>query len=305
MRVWRPVRSFGGLISLLLVPVVWVFAAVLATMFFPVRWLSFWLALAATLLFLSGFLLLYWSLALFMLRYVFDRNGLTLHGGGIQQVVPMNRITAVRRWAEGETVRESGLRWPGCHRGRGRSAEMGVVEFYATAGRPDQVVVCTEEGAFVLSPRYPDEFVQEMEVRRSLGITRQLAQERQSWWLLGWSLWRDRPVWIVGALALLINLALFALLCYWYPSLQAARPLLPLHYSEIVEESQVRIIPDIIGPASDLFKLPAFGLALLGVDFFLGLLLHRNHRLLVLLLAAVALVVQVMFFLGAAYILYR
>ena len=305
MRVWRPVRSLGGFVSLLLVPVVWILAAELAGRLFPVRWLSFWLALGTLLLASAGVILLYWSVSLFALRYVFDRNGLTLNWGGVHQIVPLNRITAIRRWGEGERVREHGLRWSGCHRGRGRSPELGAVEFYATAGRPAQVLVCTEGQAYVLSPRDPDEFIQEMEVRRSLGITRQLTQERHSWWLLGWSLWQDRLVWVVGGLALLANLILLALLCYWYPILQATRPLLPLHYSEVMEESQVRIIPDIIGPAADLFKLPAFGLGLLAGNFGLGILLHRRHRLLVLLLAAVMLVVQVMFLLGAVYILYR
>jgi hypothetical protein len=305
MRVWRPARSLGGLISLLLVPTVWILAVAAASKVLPISWFSFWFALGTLLLLFAGVVLLYWGVAFFTLRYVFDRNGLTLHWGGTRQVIPMNRILGIRRWADGEQVRERGLRWPGCHRGWGRSTELGAVEFYATAGRSTQLLICTEEGTFVLSPRRPDEFIEEMEVRRSLGITRQLSQERHSWWLLGWSLWRDRPVWMIGGLALLINLALFALLCYWYPILQETRPLLPLHYSEILEEGQVRIIPDIIGPAGDLFKLPAFALLLFGANLILGLLLHHKHRLLVVLLVVVALMTQVMFFLGAVYILYR
>jgi hypothetical protein len=305
MRVWRPVRSLGGLIYLLLVPIVWILAVETASRIFPVRGLTFWLVIGTLLLFLGGLLLLYWGVAFFTLRYVFDRNGLTLYWGGIHQVIPMNRIVAIRRWAEGEVIRERGLRGPGYHRGRSQSEELGKIEFYATAGRTAQVLICTPEATFVISPRVPDEFIQEMEVRRGLGITRQLAQERYSWWLLRWSLWRDRPVWIVGGVALLINLALFALLCYWYPILQETRPILPLHYSEIMEENLVRIIPDVVGPAGDLFKLPAFALGLLGGNLVLGFLLHRKYRLLVLLLTAVSLVTQVMFFLGAAYILYR
>lgn len=305
MRVWRPVRSLGGLICLLLVPIAWILAVEAASRIFPVRGLTFWLAIGTLTLFLAGLILIYWGVSFFTLRYVFDRNGLTLYCGGIHQVIPLNRIVAIRPWAQDEVVRERGLRGPGYHRGYGRSADLGRVEFYATAGRPAQILVCTQDGAFVISPRAPDEFIQEVEVRRGLGITRQLAQERHLWWLLRWSMWRDRLVWIIGGAALLINLSLFSMLCSWYPFLQDMRPRLPLHYSEIMEENLVRVIPDIVGPASDLFKLPAFALGLLGVNLVMGFLLHRKHRLLVLLLMAVALLVQVMFFLGAAYILYR
>lgn len=305
MRVWRPVRSLGGLICLLLVPAVWILAVETASRIFPVRQLTFWLAIGTLLLVFVGFFFLYWGVAFFTLRYTFDRNGLILYWGGIRQVIPMNRIVAIRRWEEGEAVRELGLRGPGYHRGRGRSAELGRVEFFATASRSAQLLVCTPDGTFVLSPQAPDEFIEEIALRHDLGITRQLVQERHSWWLLRWSLWRDRLVWMLTGAALLTNLALFALLCNWYPFLRAVRPRLPLHYSEIMEENLVRIIPDIVGPASDLFKLPAFGLAMLSVNLALGFLLHRKHRVLVILLSAVSLLTQVMFYLGAAYILYR
>lgn len=305
MRSWRPVRSFGGLIGLLLVPIVWLLAVGAASRIFPVRGATFWFAIAALVLVAAGVLFLYWGVAFFTMRYLFDRNGLTLCWGGFRQVIPMNRIVAIRRWNEGEVVRERGLRWPGYHRGRGQSPDLGPVEFYAVGSRLAQVLVCTTEGTLVISPRDHADFIQELEIRRNLGVSRQLVQERQSWWLLGWSFWRDRPIWVLSGAALLVNLGLFALLCYWYPVLRESRPLLPLHYSEVMEESVVRIIPDIVGPASDLFKLPAFGLVLLLGDLGLGLLLHRKHRLLLILLMAVALVVQVMFLLGAAYILYR
>ncbi len=331
MRVWRPVRSLGGIAAVLLAVALWAAAAWLIWMLLlpglgrspwrllgerlglaahagqlvriapvsPISGETFWLALGALLLLVLGGILVYWGVALFTLRYSFDRNGLTLHWGGSHQVVPMNRITAVRRWEEGEVVRERGLRWPGHHRGYGRSDRLGRVDFYATAGRPAQVVVCTAEGAYALSPRRPAEFIEEMEVRRSLGITRQLAQERQYWWLLGWTVWRDVPLRILVGLALLVNLSLVALLCYRFPDLPAR---LPIHFGESAGQGMV---PDVIAPAQDLFRLPLFAVMILLGNLVLGVLLHRGHRLLVLLLATAALLVQVMFWLGAFYILYH
>ncbi len=326
MRVWFPVRSYGFLLGLALALVLWAGAAWLYLLFLgpllglswvpvvtapsgstttgpgslPISGTTFWLGLAAICLFFAGAAFLYLAIAFFSIRYDFDRNALTLHWGGNRQVVPMNRVIAMRPWAEGEVVHERGLRWPGYHRGHGVSPELGPVEFYATAGREAQVLVITPEGAFVLSPRDPGEFIQEVELRRNLGINRQVNQERFYWWLLGWSIWRDPVSWAIGLSALLVNLSLFALLMYRYPTLP---PLIRVHFIQVVEQGQVRNVADVIGRPRDLFKIPAFGLALLMVNYVAGALLHRRHRLLTLLLAIISLVAQGMFWLGAFYIL--
>lgn len=303
MHLWRPVRSSGSVIAFLVAALFLILAAWLGRLAIaPVSGHTFWLLLGILLLVSLGVLFSYWGIALLTLRYTFDRNALILHWGGNRQVIPMNRVTAVRPWAQGENVRERGLRWPGCHRGRGRSAELGTVEFYATAGRPAQVLVCTEGKVYVLSPRHPEEFIREIDLRRRLGITRQLAQERIPWWPLRWSVWSDRPLLSILAVALFLNLVLFALLCYRFPVLD---PQGPIHFTQILEAGSVRTIPDYIAPSQDLFKLPAFGLLLLGGNLFLGLLLHRRQRALALFLAVIALAVQVLFGLGAFYILTR
>ncbi len=326
MRVWLPVRSYGFLLGLTLALVMWGGAAWLALLLFgpllgiswgpqlassaggvaagsralPISGPAFWLGLAILCLLFAGAAFLYLAIAFFSVRYDFDRNALTLYWGGNRQVIPMNRVTVLRPWAEGEAVRERGLRWPGYHRGHGLSPNLGPVNFYATAGRQAQVLVATPDAAFVLSPRNPGEFIQEIELRRNLGITRQVNQERLYWWPLGWSLWRDPMCWAVGVLALLVNLSIFALLMYHYPTLPS---LIPVHYIQVVEQGQVRNVADVIGRPRDLFKIPAFGLALVMVNYVSGALLHRRHRLLTLLLAIISLVAQGMFWLGAFYIL--
>jgi len=303
MRVWRPVRSFGSAVACLVAALALILAAWLGRQALaPVSGRTFWLLLGVLFFGALGVFFLYWSIALLTLRYIFDRNGLVILWGGNRLTIPMNRVTALRPWAEGEKVRERGWRWPGCHWGRGRSPELGVVEFYATAGRPSQLLVCTEGRAYVLSPRHPEEFIREVEVRRRLGITRQLAQERLPWWPLRWSIWSDRPLLALLAVALFLNFALLALLCYRFPVLD---PQGPIHFTQILEAGVARTLPDYIAPSQDLFKLPAFGLLLLGGNFLLGSLFHRRQRALALLLAVIALAVQVLFGLGALYILAR
>lgn len=303
MQVWRPVRSLGGIIGFLFTLVLGIAVVWLVPLFpGPVSLQTFGVGLGVLVLACLIVILLYWSVAFFTLHYTFDRNGLTLWWGGSSQVIPMNRITEIRRWRKGERARGTGLRWPGYHRRRGRSRELGPVHYYATAGRRAQLLVCTPDEAYAISPRDAEGFVRAMEVRQNLGITRQIAQERRYWWIFGWAVWRDRVFVLLVALAAATNLALLAFLCHRYAALPTR---IALHFREIVDEGQVRIIPDIIGPSRDLFKLPVFGLLIFGVDLFAGLLLHRRHRLVVLLLLGVVMLVQLIFLLGAIHIVFR
>lgn len=305
MRRWWPVFPWGGFLSLL--PGLTAWAGGVYTFVhlpWPISPATFWYTLFGLLLFLLGGFLVYWSAALFSLRYQFDRNRLVIHWGLSQLVIPMNRITAVRPWQPEERAVERGLRWPGCHRGVTRSEEMGIVRYFATGGRRSQVLVSTPEETFVLSPRDPERFVQEMELRRGLGVTQQFAQATRHGMLLGLGVWRERPLWFLFGVALLANLALWGLLCYRYPDL-AQHGFLTIRYREVVEEGQRRIIPEVIGRPVDLFRLPAFGLLLLGGNVVLAAWLHREHRFLTYILGGTAVLVQLLFWVQAAFVLGR
>ncbi|MGC8873600.1 MAG: PH domain-containing protein [Chloroflexia bacterium] len=302
---WRPLFPWGGFLSLVPGLAAWA-GAFYAVTLLPktISSATFWYALLALALFLLGVLLLYWSTALFSLHYLFDRNGLIIRWGLSEQILPMNYITAVRPWKAEERVPERGLRWPGCHLGHARSPELGLVRFFATAGRSAQLLVCTPESTFVLSPRDPERFVQELELRRELGVTRQLARTTRHRAILGLGIWRERPLWVLLVVALLANLALWGLLCYRFPGL-AAHGFLTIRYREVVEEGQRRIIPEVIGRPVDLFRLPAFGLLLLGGNTVLAAWLYRDHRLLTYALGGTAVLVQILFWVQAAFVLGR
>lgn len=305
MRRWWPVFPWGGFLGLL--PGLAAWAAGVYTFSRLPRSISpatFWYTLLGLLLFLLGGFPVYWGAALFSLRYVFDRNRLVIHWGLTQEIVPMNRITAVRPWRPEERLVERGLRWPGCHRGASRSEELGLVRYFATAGRRSQVLVCTPEETFVLSPRDAERFVREVELRRELGVTQQFARATRHGAILGLGIWRERPLWLLLVVALVANVALWGLLCYRYPAL-AAHGFLTIRYREIVEEGQRRIIPEVIGRPVDLFRLPAFGLFLLGGNVVLAAWLHRDHRLLTYILGATAVLVQLLFWVQAAFVLGR
>ncbi len=302
---WRPVFPWGGFLSLLGGLAAWTGTiALLMRLPDAISAATFWLGLAALIALCVGAILLYWTAALFSLRYAFDRNRMVIHWGLSRQVIPMNRITAVRRWHPDECVAERGLHGLGLPVGYTRSEDLGAVRYFATRGRTAQVLVCTPQETFVLSPRDPDRFLQEMELRRALGVTLQAPQEVHHGPILGLGIWRERAFWALLAAGLVLNLALWAVLCYRFPEL-AARGFLTIRYREVVEEGQRRIIPEVIGRPADLFRLPLFGAFLLGGNAALAAWLHRSHRPLIYLLGATGLFVQLLFWVQIVFLLAR
>lgn len=117
--------------------------------------------------------------------------------------------------------------------------------------------------------------------RRPLDRSRPLDAARA---VIRASLWRD-PVAIGLILASLAGLA--GLLVYvhgWMPSLPH---LLPLHYN-----SQGSV--DLIGPRTDLYKMPGIGAVVLISDVVVAALMHRRERLAAVTLLSASVLVQVM-----------
>ena len=82
--------------------------------------------------------------------------------------------------------------------------------------------------------------------------------------------------------------ALAVYVAIWQSSLPA---FLPLHYNGVGSV-------DLIGPKSDLFKMPAIGAAVTLSDVVLATLLHRRERWAALTLLAVGVLVQIILVVG-------
>lgn len=80
---------------------------------------------------------------------------------------------------------------------------------------------------------------------------------------------------------------MFALLAYVYGWMPALPPFLPLHYNG---SGAV----DLIGPRSDLYKMPAIGAFVLLADVFFSAWVHRQERFAALTLLAASVLVQIM-----------
>ncbi len=102
--------------------------------------------------------------------------------------------------------------------------------------------------------------------------------------IVGASLWRD-PVAVGLIVTSLAGIgALAAYVHAWMPSLPH---LLPLHYN-----SQGSV--DLIGPRTDLYKMPGIGGIVFLSDLVLGGFVHRRERLAALILLGASVLVQIM-----------
>lgn len=95
---------------------------------------------------------------------------------------------------------------------------------------------------------------------------------------------RDRTLLVLVALALVVNLALFAYLAIRFDALP---DLLPLHFDVLGQ-------PDRIEAKTSIFGLPVIGLIVFFLNAAFGALVHRPQRAAALLLAAAGLLVQVL-----------
>lgn len=102
-------------------------------------------------------------------------------------------------------------------------------------------------------------------------------------------LWHDHALQVLLALTLLANLALLGYLALRFESLP---DLLPLHFD-------ASGLPDRIEAKTGIFALPVIGLMVFVLNTALGVLLHRRERAATNLLAASALLVQVLMGLAA------
>jgi len=102
--------------------------------------------------------------------------------------------------------------------------------------------------------------------------------------IVGAPLWRDfvALALIAASMAGLVGLGLYVRL--WMPSLPN---LLPLHYNSLGSV-------DLIGPRTDLYKIPGIGGVVFFADLLLAGALHKRERLAALMLLSACVLVQIM-----------
>lgn len=298
MNEWRPASSPGGFVGL----------AIIVALAGGAGWLIWQLLMATTIdvnLFLVGLgvlvalaligLFAYWTVGYFNLRYRMDRNGLIISWAGERQYVPMD---SVDRIVSGEgidsKVKIRGINWPGYHVGHENLGERGELLVYSTVSLPKQIFICTPTLIYGISPRDPERFLKELELRRNLGATAFQRQWAERSRFLSFPLWDDRGGHFLLAAAVILNLAMFAFLAQRYPGLPSR---LPTHFNAL---GQV----DLIGQTIEIFKIPFIGLIALLVNTAAAFFAHEWDRMGGYLLLGASGLVQIVLWIAMLNILY-
>lgn len=296
--VFRPPMRLGLIVGLFIIVAI---LAIGAYLLVSARQQELGLGLFFTAcLFAASLILLvlwvYWYVELLTLRYHLDRNALTVAWGTGRQVIPLAAIQEIVPGRELKTAQGlRGIGWPGYMKGVLPLKQGGTVITHSTELLERQIVIVTATERYGISPRDVPEFVTALNTHRALGAVRtiQQRQERATWLL--WPLWRDRRLWGLVALALLLNLTLVAWIMYRYSGLPTH---IPLHFD-------AQGLADRIVPKEWLFVIPAIGILTWSLNVLLSLLLYGREKLAAYLLGFTSLGVQVIQWLAAISILGR
>jgi hypothetical protein len=270
--VFRPAQRDGAIIGMIAGGLAVLLGLVLLVrnIFRGVTFATFGGDVLILLLFLLGGIVLYWSYALYELRYVVDDNALTIIWGLTRVVIPVGRIERIvlgRRYGE---PRLSGISWPGYHVGRARVARLGEVVMFSTHRTPAEIVyVMTAELTFGLSLGDPQGLARSVQSAQEALSSDSGPAEAAYSVLPAQDLLRD-PI----ALALLAASLLVFLFAagYIYARFQALPLHLPIDYPPTAG-------PQRIGERGELLRLPLTALIWLIIGTAVAAWSHGRLRI--------------------------
>ena len=239
------------------------------------------LYIVASVFFFIGVLFAYWTYSLGTMRYVLDRNMLTVTWGDIRQLVPMSQIERLVPGRELPAPHVAGVSWLGHHVGRAEvEGGIGDTLFYSTHRSADDLLyVVTAHGAYALSVEDEVAFAEAVQAQQRLGSLVAVPQAPDRLYLAAQPFWEDRTAQVLAFAAFATFFAMFAYIYRQYPNLPAS---IPLSFPQLSGVTR-------IGSKSDLLKLPAVGIVLLLANLALGFVAHSWERMVgyVLLLATI------------------
>lgn len=282
--VFRPESGSGSLIGV--VAVVFCLAAGLAliyksfghdpslTQFFP-------LVIGPVLLCL-GALFAYWTWGSLSLRYVVDRNALTIRWGSQRQIVPLVNIERlIPAAADGEEPDIQGVDWPGHHVGKARVPQLGEVLFYSGhRSLSDVLYVQTTTETYGISVPDPVSFAEAVQSNQMRGPLFEQRQAVHRDGIAAQSFWIDPQARFLTLVLLGAFVLVLAYVLQTYPGLAQS---VPLRFPAIGGLLRVT-------DKSELLDIPRSAAAFLGLNLLLAVVLHPWERMvsIVLLLAGIA-----------------
>ena len=236
-----------------------------------------------------GLLFAYWTWGCNSLRYVVDRNALSISWGNVQQVVPLTSIEKLIP-AGPDPIQIEGVNWAGHHVGRGDVPDIGQVLFYSAHRNPNEVLyVVTPTETYGIS--VPDHvfFAQTVQSNQSRGHLFEQRQVVRRWGVAAQSFWLDPVARVLTVVLIGSFVAVLGYVADMYPDLTQSVALRFPSLGGVVR----------VADKSALLDIPRSAFGFLAVDLVLAVLLHGWERMVgyVLLLAGTA--IQVMLLVAA------
>lgn len=158
--------------------------------------------------------------------YDLDRNGFYLRWGFSEERLPIQSIDSVS--ALDRDVVVSGypraFRWPGLVIGKGVLEDGDSVEFFASTGMDEMVLIQSHYGAFAISPTNRESFLNQFQTAlRSGPLEKWKHQSRRPDFVLA-RLWSDRWARVLILIGALLPISLLAFLALQAPDLPAQVP---------------------------------------------------------------------------------
>ncbi len=265
-------------------------AALVARAFdWPVSFTQFLAYLGAGVLVVLAAIFGFWAYGCLSLRYVMDRTGLTVAWGPVKHFVAIDRITALTHGRGEQKLTVGGLGWWGYHVGRGHVEGLGDVLFFSTHRAPEELVYVQTAGAtYGLSPTDPIRFIAEAQRFQQAGKPeRHPAVHRD--FVAAHPIWADRIAQVLGAAAVVLNVALWGFVFAIYPSLGNE---ITLEFPPIGDIATLH-------SRADILKIPATATAILTVNLLAGLGFQWKERAAAYLLLSGAIFFQAVFWVAA------
>ena len=174
--------------------------------------------------------------------------------------------------------------WPGFYLNRANVASLGPVQFYSTRPLTSTLLVRTARQTYAISPRDPQQFVREFNLRRKLGAIETVEEGVLPGPFLSHPLWHDRLGRGLIVAGVVLNLILYLYLIVRFNDLQAS---LRIHFDKFGK-------PDKIGSRDELMLLPFIGLLAVIGNSILGAFIHPKDRIPAYLLYGAAILLQIL-----------
>jgi hypothetical protein len=295
MRRWRPQASNNLLIAITLFLAAATSAAAIGSTIAgtfggpPESWqinLPVYGRLVLTLMLtLAALALLYRVIAGATLVYDVDRNGVYIANFWQKVTIPLHEIRAIDQGIDGVNLPWGSAQALGHYWGTATSPDATVLHLFSSVPPGDSVIITTEQGAYAIAPGDLDAFVQDIEQRRKLGVTKRLSQSDVTF---GWGLGGfvgDPHVQTLLTLAGVVCVLGLGLIAWAYPSLPSQ---IDMRFDATGETTGLL-------PRHSILYLPAVALAVAAVNLVLGLLVYRWERLASRVLQAATLIAQLLF----------